>query len=97
MESGSRRLNYPLLLALLSWLPGLSKAQPNFKEVDDWLAANTPKMGGRSILVMILDKAVLNGKRILSEQSIAQMQENRIGPGHKKNLPEGEAPLIKYH
>jgi CubicO group peptidase (beta-lactamase class C family) len=33
-----------------------------------------------NFLVMILNKGVFNGKRILSEQSIAQMQVNRLTP-----------------
>lgn len=47
-------------------------------------------------LVMILNKGSFNGKRILSEQSIAEMQVNRIGPGVKVTYSPAEAGDFGY-
>lgn len=49
-----------------------------------------------NFLVMILNKGVYNGKRILSESSIAQMQINRITPDVKVAYSPAEAKSLGY-
>jgi CubicO group peptidase (beta-lactamase class C family) len=49
-----------------------------------------------NFLVMIMNKGIFNGKRILSEASIAQMQINRIMPGVKIAYSPAEAHGLGY-
>ncbi|MEO6631348.1 MAG: serine hydrolase domain-containing protein, partial [Mucilaginibacter sp.] len=49
-----------------------------------------------NFLAMILNKGVFNGKRILTEASIAQMQINRITPGVKIAYSPAEAKGLGY-
>jgi CubicO group peptidase (beta-lactamase class C family) len=49
-----------------------------------------------NFLVMILNKGIFNGKRILSEASIAQMQINRITPDVKVAYSPAEAGNFGY-
>ncbi|MES2108679.1 MAG: serine hydrolase domain-containing protein [Bacteroidota bacterium] len=49
-----------------------------------------------NFLVMIMNKGVYNGKRILSESSIAQMQINRVTPDVKITYSPAEAKGLGY-
>lgn len=49
-----------------------------------------------NFLVMILNKGTFNGKRILSENSIAQMQQNRLTPDVKIAYSPAEAGTFGY-
>ncbi|MBD1386694.1 beta-lactamase family protein [Mucilaginibacter rigui] len=49
-----------------------------------------------NFLAMILNKGTFNGKRVLSESSIAQMQVNRISPAVKVSYSPAEAGGLGY-
>jgi CubicO group peptidase (beta-lactamase class C family) len=53
-----------LLLAINCLFAIICNAQNNFKKVDDWMNANTGKMGGRSILMIYKDGKIVYTKSI---------------------------------
>jgi CubicO group peptidase (beta-lactamase class C family) len=58
--------------------------------------ANSTPEDYLNFLVMIINKGVFNGKRILSENSIAQMQVNRLTPDVKIAYTPAEAKGLGY-
>jgi CubicO group peptidase (beta-lactamase class C family) len=58
MKTGFRKLLIAFLFLLMAMV---ANAQPGFEKIDKWLEENTPKMGGRAILVLYKD-----GKQIYS-------------------------------
>lgn len=80
-------------------------AQPlNMKDTDFGKGKVALPAGGASstpedylnFLGMILNKGMFNGKRILTEKSVAEMQVNRIMPGVKIAHSPAEAPGTGY-
>ncbi|MCW3111515.1 MAG: D-alanyl-D-alanine carboxypeptidase precursor [Segetibacter sp.] len=85
-----RRLNSCICICTLICLSSLFvNAQPGFDKVDEWLAANAEKMGGRAILV------VYQSGKIVHEYSVNQMSRRQKAVGKFIAGRQGETNLSR--
>ena len=78
-----KRLIFSITAIILACFIQTSVAQNNFYKVDNWLAANTPAMGGRSVLMIYKDGKVVYSNTVnkmsLQQKYITKQMAERQG------------------